>query len=991
MNNQPPQKKQKKEDDPPRRRPASSVIGVTRSISACQRCRTRKTRCDQKFPSCTACLRAKVECVGIDAATGREIPRSYVSHLEDRVALLESHLQSFGLDIDSLSHQNVGKVASSGALVPAGGGGSGGSGSGAGSVASSSGRNGSTGAATASSDGPEPKAEEDDVNTDSTTAPASAVHNVIREVPMVPETTPSSSAKQSTFLGQSSGLSFARILMTAVRMRNHDMVSSSERTSVSGNTNGQRHGSGSGGENSASSSKAVDTPKPKPKPAVLPPKETAESYLAAYFSQANPQLPVLHREDFLHKYFEPIYGKLSSKVSLASDYTSMASEVSDDRDPDCYYYKYCHNATDEERERLALGEPRPELYFLNIVFGIATSIHQQQYPAHISESYRLTAMHHCDAVFTAPNRLESLQGILLSALYSVMRPAVPGVWYVLGSALRLCVDLGLHYEGSVRSRVSTSNGLHGGSNFNGSANFDPLTRDMRRRLFWCTFALDRQVCVYLGRPFGIPDESVKVPFPSELDDAMITKERLGTVTDFSKETSTSPSYKTVALSFFRIRLIQSEIQRVLYDCADVPRKYKSLEEWKHDMARKLEEWHHQCPKSTRKMNCNFNIAFFELNYHQTRLLLYGLSPGNTGPTVESYLIIADAGEKIIKKYHELHRKRVINYTWVAVHNLFMSGTSYLYALYHSPEVRANTTLEEIDFNTLACIHVLSSMSDCCDAAVGCRDSFELLTAAIMKLCYNERAGIVMQPLKNVNTITSASGSTAGPGQDGVHLVNQPTSPSDSFSATSPGHSQNFPSGLRAGMTMTRAGYHGVRNNRYIKKEVSSSGEGIAASAGLAPQQPQQHQSQHHHPQQQQQQQPQSDSQQQQQLMAPDEVGPMPWPMPDDLELFFQEAAQLEGISPDSIRTGGASNSPEAASWYGDSTEGPGGVLIDNNRHNVGGRHDQQRIYDIINGVPLAPIWDQFFAPHHVTTPPAPDTTNMEDDKPYSDIFSSRWQ
>ena len=65
---------------------------ISRSIQACNRCRARKTRCDQKFPSCSACIKAQVDCVGIDSATGREIPRSYVDWLEKRVKYLEDAL-----------------------------------------------------------------------------------------------------------------------------------------------------------------------------------------------------------------------------------------------------------------------------------------------------------------------------------------------------------------------------------------------------------------------------------------------------------------------------------------------------------------------------------------------------------------------------------------------------------------------------------------------------------------------------------------------------------------------------------------------------------------------------------------------------------------------------------------------------------------------------------------------------------------------------------
>lgn len=62
---------------------------ISRSISACNRCRARKTKCDQLFPSCTACTRVGADCVGVDAATGKEIPRSHVHWLERRVEFLE--------------------------------------------------------------------------------------------------------------------------------------------------------------------------------------------------------------------------------------------------------------------------------------------------------------------------------------------------------------------------------------------------------------------------------------------------------------------------------------------------------------------------------------------------------------------------------------------------------------------------------------------------------------------------------------------------------------------------------------------------------------------------------------------------------------------------------------------------------------------------------------------------------------------------------------
>ena len=58
----------------------------------------QKVKCDQEFPQCGKCKARGVECIGVDPVTGREIPRSYIIHLEERVKQLESQLkqQSYG-------------------------------------------------------------------------------------------------------------------------------------------------------------------------------------------------------------------------------------------------------------------------------------------------------------------------------------------------------------------------------------------------------------------------------------------------------------------------------------------------------------------------------------------------------------------------------------------------------------------------------------------------------------------------------------------------------------------------------------------------------------------------------------------------------------------------------------------------------------------------------------------------------------------------------
>lgn len=69
-----------------------------RNVSACNRCRLRKHRCDQRLPRCEPCEKAGTRCVGYDPLTKREVPRSYVCFLESQVKYLKQILIDHGIE-----------------------------------------------------------------------------------------------------------------------------------------------------------------------------------------------------------------------------------------------------------------------------------------------------------------------------------------------------------------------------------------------------------------------------------------------------------------------------------------------------------------------------------------------------------------------------------------------------------------------------------------------------------------------------------------------------------------------------------------------------------------------------------------------------------------------------------------------------------------------------------------------------------------------------
>lgn len=93
--------------------------------------------------------------------------------------------------------------------------------------------------------------------------------------------------------------------------------------------------------------------------------------------------------------------------------------------------------------------------------------------------------------------LPSIQALLLVQLYQHNAGERNGAWILLGCACRMAVALGMHRE-SV------------------AGTFEPVVRDLRRRI-WCTlYMFEQDLCLVLGRPSSIAeDEEVDTGLPND--------------------------------------------------------------------------------------------------------------------------------------------------------------------------------------------------------------------------------------------------------------------------------------------------------------------------------------------------------------------------------------------------------------------------------------------------------------------------------------------
>jgi hypothetical protein len=653
-----------------------------------------------------------VKCVGYDPITKREIPRSYVYYLESRVSYLEGLLGDNGIGYKAPEAYDAdGRVSDPGMISPTEGGGAG-SGYGGGQGVNGSGGGGSV----KREDGNEEKKQKE---WERKQDDADKLNKLVSNIGMVSV----QGASDPRYLGSTSGISFARVVFAAVK--SSVSCSNSERGGVRPSKQLPANAASIGGTSMRDSFFGLQT-KPTFKQASFPDRDLGLKLVTLYFEHANPQIPILHRGEFM-ELFERAYAS-------------------------------------EDRQRT----PR-ELYMLNIVFAIGAGIifgeietrpegkqverlkkgdtspamkkqrlSSQQYQP---EEYHASAIIHLESFLgssTATDRpdgfgagLEELQAVLLLAGFALLRPVAPGLWYIIGVAVRLGVDLGLHYEDGTgiegaegdevipaTSRDVAMNAID--ENIQAATKIDSKergrrewVRDLRRRLWWCVYSFDRLVSTCVGRPFGITDQVITTEFPSLLDDKYITK---GGILDPPQYDA--PSYKHVAHHYFRLRLLQSEILQVLqYQQAQMARRtgtnaanefmhtklpspflqnFDSFRSWRRDIDRRLWEWKDSAP-TRQDTGVGFSHQFLELNYWQAVIMLYRqsltvpaplageLSPTEdvSSPSIVSieerededdvFLKVAEAGQKVLRLYRQLHRVRLVNYTFLATHHLFMAG------------------------------------------------------------------------------------------------------------------------------------------------------------------------------------------------------------------------------------------------------------------------------------------------------------------------------
>ncbi|TDZ20799.1 Positive regulator of purine utilization [Colletotrichum orbiculare MAFF 240422] len=195
-----------------------------------------------------------------------------------------------------------------------------------------------------------------------------------------------------------------------------------------------------------------------------------------------------------------------------------------------------------------------------------------------------------------PGYPTQIQSLLLFTQYSMLDPSHFDSWYLIGFASRAVVDLGFHQD-PPQLQVP-----------------DKVAFDLRRKMFYCVYALDRTISMIRTRSFSFTDDSVNVEYPSPSGP--------------STTLITGPQSADPALLLFQLRRIQSEWYQTLFQADSGPLPDAASFIWQ--MCLEMREWNESLPDNLP--SGIRELLDLELRYSY----VYCLAPSDRSPHLTDY-------------------------------------------------------------------------------------------------------------------------------------------------------------------------------------------------------------------------------------------------------------------------------------------------------------------------------------------------------------------
>lgn len=341
-------------------------------------------------------------------------------------------------------------------------------------------------------------------------------------------------------------------------------------------------------------------------------------------------------------------------------------------------------------------------FFIFMMLAIASQIldsSNNNWTSSYTRSYYKKAFETANSVIDVVN-LHTIQAFLLMAVFSQKMPDGISGWQSIGLAIRTAVVLGLHRKGYQKKNEPISNE-------------QKYLQDLKSRIFWSAYGIERINGLVLGRPFSISDIDIDAPFPLEVNETR------------------------VACHVVKLRRIQSNIYTFIYKPFHLLEKFEDIDTTRVEILLELNAWMETFPYKDNAASTFETNNWSLISYHNSVLLLLRpvileiskLKERSPKRFLEWFKVFTESASSICINYKSMHLKKKLSYTWLAMHCCFVGGISFLYCLWLDCSLKVlKWKRQSLVYETIsACQTILYIFAERWPSAARFRDSFERLS------------------------------------------------------------------------------------------------------------------------------------------------------------------------------------------------------------------------------------------------------------------------
>ncbi|PYH92266.1 hypothetical protein BO71DRAFT_485573 [Aspergillus ellipticus CBS 707.79] len=358
------------------------------------------------------------------------------------------------------------------------------------------------------------------------------------------------------------------------------------------------------------------------------------------------------------------------------------------------------------------AEERWKAVFVKMAFAVSLLIAPRvsQDDMDTSQALYSSSLSSLDTVFACLDPVLHAQAYLLCTLHALHSPSSQTVLTMISAAMRCCVTAQLHLAIPDRKAGSSL-----------------LEMQIRRRVFWSAYAIDRLISWVYHVPCSLVDGDIQVePFANMNDEELKAwSGRLEPVASTPRRTQVSS-----ALHLIRGRRIQSRILSVMMR-ADYDQRFAGSHSWRLHMLEILDQWKSQLQPHSDPLSEGYTSeGWVGMLYNYTVLLLYRPTQANIGDLVAERCL--KACTDIALTFWRYLKSRQTAQLWPGLLGQFGIGITLLYCLWVTPPSNRSAAFQSPKVGTAirTCSVILAVLSERWTQAEPLRDVFDLLADAI---------------------------------------------------------------------------------------------------------------------------------------------------------------------------------------------------------------------------------------------------------------------